>query len=150
MKHFSLTLLLVTLLIAATTANAQTPAKSDATTQTIMQLESSLNDAILKGDAAVVDKIIANDWFAKSGDTNLVTKSQLVDFMKANGSQWASIKDHDVNVRIHDNAAVVEGYSTRGLKGSEAKLNVRFTRVYAKSPAGWQLVAMHVERITQQ
>lgn len=149
MKHVSLTFLLVTLLTAAICASAQTPAKSDETTQTIMQLENSLNDAILKGDAAALDKLISSEWFAKSGDTSLVTKSQLVDFMKANGSPWASIKDHDVNVRIHDSAVVVDGFSTRGLKGSEAQMNLRFTRVYAKSPTGWQLVAMHFERINQ-
>ena len=142
-----LTFLFVMLFVVAACVNAQTP---DATTQTIMQLENGLNDAILKGDAAALDKLIASDWFAKSGDSSLVTKAQLVDFVKANGSPWASIKDHDVNVRIHDSAVVVDGYSTRGLKGSEAQMNLRFTRVYAKVPAGWQLVAMHFERISQQ
>src|SRR5690349_16133434 len=140
-----LTFLFVILFVAATVVNAQT----DATTQTIMQLENGLNDAILKGDAAALDKLIARDWFAKSGDSSLVTKAQLVDFVKANGSPWASIKDHDVNVRIHDSAVVVDGYSTRGLKGSEAQLNLRFTRVYAKLSGGWQLVAMHFERVNQ-
>ena len=145
-----LTFLLFIFLVTAVFVNAQTPANGDATTQTILQLENGLNDAILKGDAAALEKLIATDWFAKSGDTNLLTKSQLVDFVKANGSPWASIKDHDVNVRIHDSAVVVDGYSTRGLKGSDAQMNLRFTRVYAKLPAGWQLVAMHFERVTQQ
>ena len=150
MKHFSLTFLLVTLLFAATSANAQTPAKSDATTQAIMQLENSLDDALLKGDAAALDKLIANDWFVKSENTTIVTKAQLVGYMKSNGSPWSSIKDHDVNVRIHDSAAVVDGYSSRKLKGSETQLNFRFTRVYAKSGTGWQLVAMHAEKLNQQ
>ena len=145
-----LTFLLFIFLVTAVFVNAQTPANGDATTQAILQLENGLNDAILKGDAAALEKLIATDWFAKSGDTNLLTKSQLVDFVKANGSPWASIKDHDVNVRIHDSAVVVDGYSTRGLKGSDAQMNLRFTRVYAKLPAGWQLVAMHFERVTQQ
>jgi len=150
MKHFSLTFLLVTLLFAATSANAQTPAQSDATTQAIMQLENSLDEALLKGDAAALDKLIANDWFVKSENTTLVTKAQLVGYMKSNGSPWASIKDHDVTVRIHDSAAVVDGYSSRKLKASETPVNFRFTRVYAKSATGWQLVAMHAEKINQQ
>ena len=145
MKHFSLTLLLVTLLVSAQIASGQ----NDATTQTIMQLENGLNEAILKADTAALEKLIANEWFAKASDTRLATKTQLIDFMKSNGSPWASIKDQDVNVRSYDSAVVVEGISTRGLKGSESLLRLRFTRVYAKSSNGWQLVAMHHERITQ-
>jgi hypothetical protein len=145
MKHFSLTVLLVTLLVSAQIASGQ----NDATTRTIMQLENGLNEAILKADTAALEKLIANEWFAKASDTSLVTKTQLIDFMKSNGSPWASIKDQDVNVRAYDSAVVVEGISTRGLKGSESLLRLRFTRVYARSSNGWQLVAMHHERITQ-
>jgi hypothetical protein len=146
MKYFSLTFLLVTLLFAATSASAQT----DATTQAIMQLENSLDDALLKGDAAALDKLIANDWFVKSESTAITTKAQLVGYMKSNGSPWAAIKDHDVTVRIYDSAAVVDGYSSRKLKANETPVNFRFTRVYAKSATGWQLVAMHAEKINQQ
>ena len=144
-----LTFLLSTFLVAATFVNAQTPAGNDATTKAIMQLENSLTDAILKSDAAALDKLLASEWFAKSGDTNLVTKTQLMDFVKANGTPWASIKDHDLNIRVHDSAVVVDGYSTRVTKGGDTPMNLRFTRIYAKSPTGWQLVAMHWERVNQ-
>jgi len=150
MKYFSLSFLLVTLLTSATFSKGQTPANSDAATQAIMQLENSLNDAILKGDAVALEKLLANDWFVRLGDPGVITKSQYVDWLKANGGPYTSIKDHDVNVHLHDNAAVVDGLSTRGLKGGDAVRELRFTRVYAKTPAGWQLVAMHFDRINKQ
>lgn len=149
MKYFSLSFLLITLLASATLSKAQTPATSDAT-QTIIQLENSLNDVILKGDTAGLEKLLAAEWFVRLGDPNVITKSQYVDWLKSNGGPYTSIKDNDVNVRVHDNAAVVVGVSTRGLKGSEAVRQLRFTRIYAKSAAGWQLVAMHFDRISQQ
>lgn len=150
MKYFSLTFLLVTLVVSATLSQAQTPANSDATTQAIMQLENSLNDAVLKGDPAALAKLLADEWFVRLGDSNVITKSQYVDWLKSNGGPYSSIKDQDVSVRVHENAAVVSGVSMRGLKGSEAVRQLRFTRVYAKSAAGWQLVAMHFDRVTQQ
>jgi hypothetical protein len=150
MKYFSLSFLLITLLASATLSKAQTPATNSDATQTIMQLENSLNDVILKGDTAGLEKLLANEWFVRLGDPNVITKSQYVDWLKSNGGPYTSIKDNDVNIRVHDNAAVVVGVSTRGLKGSEAVRQLRFTRVYAKSAAGWQLVAMHFDRISQQ
>lgn len=150
MKYFSLTFLLVTLLISASLSSAQTPANNDATTQAITQLENSFNDAMLKGDSAALAKLLADEWFVRLGDASVITKSQYVDWLKSNGGPYTSIKDHDVSIRVHESAAVVAGVSSRGLKGSDAMRELRFTRVYAKSATGWQLVAMHFDRINQQ
>jgi len=75
---------------------------------------------------------------------------EYVDWLKTNGDPYSSIKDHDLNVRVLDSAAVVAGVSTRGLKGSNGVRELRFTRVYAKSTSGWQLVAMHFDRFKEQ
>lgn len=147
MKYFSLSFLLVTLLISATLAQGQTPA-GDATTQAIMQLENSFNDAMVKADTATLEKILSNDWHINL-DANLINRTQYLDWLKAN-TPYTSIKDHDVDVRVHDSAIVVSGISTRGLKGGTATRELRFTRVYAKSANGWQLVAMHFTRLNQQ
>ena len=147
MKYFSLLFLLVTLSISATLSNAQTPA-NDATTQTIMQLENSFNDAMVKADVPTLEKILSNDWHINL-DANLINRTQYLDWLKAN-TPYTSIKDHDVDVRAYDSAIVVNGVSTRGLKGNTATRELRFTRVYAKSANGWQLVAMHFTRLNQQ
>lgn len=147
MKYFSLLFLLVTLLTSATFSKAQTP-DGDAAKQTIMQMENSFNDAMVKADTATLEKLLANDWHINL-DANLINRTQYLDWLKAN-TPYTSIKDHDVEVRLHDSAIVVSGISTRGLKGSTATRELRFTRVYAKSASGWQLVAMHFTRLNQQ
>ena len=146
MKYFSLTFLLITLFVSASLANAQTPAKSDATTQSIMQLESSFNDAMLKGDAAALEKLLANEWFLQM-EASLIDKEQYAGWLKANGGPYSAIKDSDVNVRLHDSAVVVEGISARTLKDGGTVKQIRFTRVYAKAANGWQLVAMHFDKL---
>ena len=148
MKYFSLAFLLVTFLTSAMISKAQAPANNDATTQAIMQLENSFNEAMVKADAAALEKIVAND-FNVNIDAVLITKSQYLDWLKEK-APYTSIKDRDVNVRFHDSAIVVDGISARGLKGTDAVRQLRFTRVYAKSPTGWQLVAMHFARINLQ
>ncbi|HJT64968.1 MAG TPA: nuclear transport factor 2 family protein [Pyrinomonadaceae bacterium] len=146
MKYFSLTFLLITLSVSANLANGQTPAKSDATTQAIMQLENSFNEAMLKGDAAGLEKLLANDWFLQM-EAALITRDQYADWLKSNGGPYSAIKDNDVNVRLHDSAVVVEGVSARTLKGTDTVKQIRFTRVYAKTASGWQLVAMHFDKL---
>jgi hypothetical protein len=150
MKYFSLSFLLVTLLTSAMFSMGQTPANSnsDATTQTIMQLENSFNDAMVKADTAALEKLLPTDFHVNL-DSILITKSQYLDWLKEK-APYSSIKDTEVNVRFHDSAIVVDGISARGLKGTDAVRQLRFTRVYAKSPTGWQLVAMHFARINLQ
>lgn len=146
MKYFSLTFMLIALFVSASLANAQTPAKSDATTQSIMQLENSFNDAMLKGDAAALEKLLADDWFLQM-EASLINKEQYADWLKSNGGPYSAIKDNDVNVRLHDSAVVVEGVSARTLKGTDTVKQIRFTRVYARAANGWQLVAMHFDKL---
>lgn len=146
MKYFSLTFLLITLCVSASLASGQTPAKSDATTQTITQLENSFNEAMVKGDAAGLEKLLANDWFLQM-ESSLITKDQYADWLKSNGGPYSAIKDNDVNIRLHDSAVVVEGVSARTLKGTDTVKQIRFTRVYAKTANGWQLVAMHFDKL---
>jgi hypothetical protein len=146
MKYFSLTFLLLTLFVSASLANAQTPAKSDATTQSIMQLENSFNDAMLRGDSATLEKLLADDWFLQM-EASLINKEQYAGWLKANGGPYSAIKDSDINVRLHDSAVVVEGVSARTLKGTDTVKQIRFTRVYAKAANGWQLVAMHFDKL---
>ena len=149
MKYFSLSLLLVTLLTSATFSQAQTPANNSDATQAITQMENSFNEAMLKGDAAALEKLLATEWFVNL-DSTLITKLQYIDWLKSNGGPYTSIKDSDVNVTVHDNVIVVTGVSTREPKNGQAATNLRFTRIYAKSPAGWQFVAMHFARIIQK
>jgi hypothetical protein len=146
MKYFSLTFLLITLCVSASLANGQTPTKSDATMQAITQLENSFNEAMVKGDAAGLEKLLANDWFLQM-ESSLITKDQYADWLKSNGGPYSAIKDNDVNIRLHDSAVVVEGVSARTLKGTDTVKQIRFTRVYAKTANGWQLVAMHFDKL---
>jgi len=146
MKYFSLTFLLITLFVSVSLASSQTPAKSDATTQAITQLENSFNEAMVKGDAAGLEKLLANDWFLQM-ESSLITKDQYADWLKSNGGPYSAIKDNDVNIRLHDSAVVVEGLSARTLKGTDTVKQIRFTRVYAKTANGWQLVAMHFDKL---
>lgn len=146
MKYFSLTFLLITLFVSASLAQAQTAAKSDATTSAIMQLENSFNEAMVKGDAAALEKLLAGEWFLQM-EASLITKEQYVGWLKSNGGPYSAIKDNDVNVRLHDSAVVVEGISSRTLKGDTTVKQIRFTRVYAKTASGWQLVAMHFDKL---
>jgi ketosteroid isomerase-like protein len=149
MKYFSLSLLLITLLTSATLAQAQTPPNNSDAPQAITQMENSFNEAMLKGDAAALEKLLAAEWFVNL-DSTLITKLQYIDWLKSNGGPYTSIKDSDVNVTVHDNVIVVTGVSTREPKSGQATMNLRFTRIYAKSPAGWQFVAMHFARIIQK
>jgi ketosteroid isomerase-like protein len=130
----------------ATPANS----KSETPQQTIKRMESELNQAMLQGDAAALERLLADDWIVQNPDTTQNTKAQLVEFIKTADKPWVSIKDEDVEIHVYGNAAVMTGRSTRIRKGREDKpMVMQITRIYARRPAGWRIVGMHFHYLSQ-
>lgn len=132
-------------------AAAQSPSTGQGETaeQTVRRLENELNEASLNGDVAAIERIIADEWVIQSPDTSQNTKPELIAFYKANGKPYVSIKDTGVEVTVFGNAAVVTGRSTRVRKGRDTPLEIQFTRIYAKFPAGWQVIGMHFHPVSK-
>jgi ketosteroid isomerase-like protein len=116
------------------------------TEQIILQLESEGRKATLENDIKANDRLLADNWLNINPDGSITTKAKLLELLKDGSFKIMSIENEEVMVRVYGDAAVVTGRSTTkraGQGGEVVGRQVRFTRVYAKSKAQWQVVSAH-------
>ena len=160
MYKFLLVIALLT--AAATSAFAQTAAKSaarnDSVEQAVLRATQEWLDADERHDRAALDKIIASDFFGTAPGGRTVYKR---DVIPAEGSEGhgLAISTEDVKARVFGDTAVVTG---RGISktppsaapGDAAKPAVRpelrFTVVFVKRADHWQMVAAHLSPVARE
>ncbi|MGH9837108.1 MAG: nuclear transport factor 2 family protein [Blastocatellia bacterium] len=105
-------------------------------------MENERAQAIVRGDAATLERIYADD-FSNVGSSGAVrNKEQLIADNKSGALKVESQTLDNVNVRVYGDAAIVTGLAT--LKGEDKGKDIsgqfRFTRVYVNgmvSGASW-------------
>jgi len=117
---------------------------TSATEQEIKALEEERNRAILRGDAAALERMTADDYTFITLRGELRTKSEIVKGFQSGSFKYESREISDLRIRVYGDTAVVTGRSTQ--KGMENGKNYsgdyRFTRVYVKQNGEWLTVAL--------
>jgi ketosteroid isomerase-like protein len=152
MKHLQLIVLLT--IGMASNALAQSE-KKVAPSQTrierqLIELERQLSDALVKGDAAVLDRLWSNDLVFTFPNGRVSSKAERLAGQKPSdqSSQSTNLNDQ-VKVYLYGNTAVVTVLSTwRGKAGAqEYSDQYQATHVWVKQQGRWQLVAAHVSQV---
>ena len=154
MKHILLSVLLT--MAAATAAPAQAesraaPSKRSAEGQ-LIELERQLSAALVREDAAVLDRLWSNDLVFTFPNGKVSNKAQRLASQKpaASSSQSESeTTNDDVRVYLYENTAVVTVLSTwRGKENNQAySSQFQATHVWVRQQGRWQLVAAHVSPV---
>jgi uncharacterized protein (TIGR02246 family) len=116
----------------------------------VLALNRAWAAAITKGDAAGLDRILAEDVIVTSGSGEI--RSKAAEIKDAAGPPdpdfvWTrSFTTEDVRVRIYRDAAVVTGRAKWGFKykGQEVNQERRYTHVYVKRQGKWRIVAQQI------
>lgn len=138
--------------------------------QEIMKLENELVEAGLRGDAAMTDRLMADDYFfmTRDGVVHENLKAALMVRMKSGESgadllarmkadegdeptpQPAKIDDTQVHI-YGDTGVVIVGatYKSRGKDGRVVEIPARYLHVWACRQGRWRLVAGSSTRIEQ-
>jgi len=148
--------------------HAQNPAnKRDSI---INKLERELASALLKGDTAALDRILANDYIEINAQGGVKKKLDVIALARARSavSQGVSIGPEktvdDLTVRLHGDSALVIGRTTIRYQFMENQTSSsqaqpqgpvivdqeRFIRTYAKVAGRWQLIAWQTTSIAKQ
>lgn len=85
--------------------------------QEIRALEDERNRAILKGDAAALERMTADDYTFITLRGELRTKSEIVKGFQSGSFRYDSRTISDLNIRVYGDTAIVVGRSIQ--KGSE-------------------------------
>lgn len=107
-------------------------------------------------DAAVMDRIEAEEFRIVYPNGTVVSKAQELDSVKKAGSLQGDVKvdTEDETVHIYGAAALVTGnfiqkgrYSAGPKKGQEFRIVERYTDVYVKRDGRWQVVASQLTAV---
>lgn len=152
MKHTLSIVLLITLAASPTHAQVEekaTPATRGAERQ-LIELERQLYDALVREDAAVLDRLWSNDLVFTFPNGKVSNKAQRLAGQKPSAQSAESTNCNDqVKVYLYGNTAVVTVLSPwKGKAGTqEYSDQYQTTHVWVKQHGRWQLVAAHVSQV---
>jgi ketosteroid isomerase-like protein len=140
---------LVCLLHPCVLVFGQTASSAPSSEREIRALEDERNQAILKGDAAALERMTADYYTFITLRGELRTKAEIVKGFQSGSFKYDSRTISDLKIRIYGDTAIVTGRSTQ--KGSENGKDYsgdyRFTRVYVKQKGQWVTVALQTTLI---
>ena len=152
----TLTILVFVLVIAAQYATAQATQKGSAREQAaaiseIKALEEARNQAVVKGDAAALDRMTSDDYTFITLRGEMRSKADIIKGFASGSFKYESRQISDLNVRIYGDTAVVTGRSVqKGVEnGKDYSGAYWFTRVYVKQKGKWITVALQTTLIQQ-
>ena len=111
----------------------------------LTRLETVWNNAHLRGDAAALDKLWADDLFVTVPDMPAMNKEESLAVWKSGKMKFDIYKTSDLRIRVYGNSAVVTGQLVR-IRDSNSKVfedDWRFTKVYVRRRGRWQVVTWH-------
>ena len=123
--------------------------KTDA--QEISDLLDQYNDALLKKDAAALERIWADDLSFVNPRGQLLTKKERVENIKTGATALKSADVSEKQIRMYGNSAVatlivkINGQYS----GEEGGGEFRITTVWAKPKGTWQMVAVQMTPIVK-
>ena len=137
----------------ANNANAAAPAANAAAIETdLKKLANDMSAAQVKGDAAALDKMWADNYTFVGPDGSIATKAQRLDSMKSGDTKIESLAYDEMSVRSNaeGTGAILIGRATvKGVNlGKPANGQFRMTQVWSKTKDGWRLASGQVTAIT--
>jgi len=134
-------------------ATAQTATKKSAAAAEVLALEKKIEDAVVRGDIAFVDSVLASDFSFVHGDAwttggKPLAADDKAAFLKRVASKEYLVHDLDgVKVEVHGDLVITYGryvslFMPQGRDAAPGKLNsIWFERVYAKRNGQWQFLS---------
>jgi hypothetical protein len=127
----------------------------------IRALEAQLSRAVVAGDRAFFERVLAGDFTHTSHSGKFKTRAEWMAEDKSESRRtkpqvgktvYEAFDVDDLAVRVYGETAVVTGRSTpkgRTAKGEPMRGQYRFLRVWVKQSGGWRAVAFQGTRIAE-
>jgi ketosteroid isomerase-like protein len=138
-----LALLLVVVSVLQTTPGAEV--KRDDDQKELDRLEAEWNAAHIRGDAAVLERIFADDLVVVVPGMRVMTKADSLGMFASRRMKFDRYQTSETTFRTYDETAIVTGRlrRTRVIAGAMADDDWRFTKVYLRRAGRWQMVSFH-------
>jgi ketosteroid isomerase-like protein len=159
--RYSVLLILVGICVTGPGSVKADDQKATTTEREIRELEGELSRAVLRGDRAFFERVLAEDFTHTSHSGQFKTRIEWMSENKFESHEgkpepgkthYDAFEVDDLAVRIYGETAVVTGRSTprgRTAKGDPIRGRYRFLRVWVKRGGRWQVVAFEGTRIAE-
>jgi len=109
----------------------------------VLKVEQELNHAVLKNTGSTLDRLLADEmvWLTSSGE--MLTKSQVLDEIRAGKQSEFSIRADDKQVSVHGDTVIIYSNSKgrASVTAKDGSSTSRVTEVFVKLGGHWKLVA---------
>ena len=124
-------------------AGDQAPADTDLTT--LARLEADWNEAHVRGDAAALDRLFADDLVVVVPGMRAMTKADSLGVFASGRMKFDRYETSETTFRVYDTTAIATGRlgRTRIIAGRSVDDDWRFTKVYVRRAGRWQVVSFH-------
>ena len=113
--------------------------------QQVLQAEKDRFAAMVKGDRAALEKLLADDLTYTHSTALLETKEQFIKSVTSGNIDYVSIvpSESDSKVRVNGNSAIVTGVAAVNVidNGKDRKIRIRYTTAYTNRGGAWLLQA---------
>jgi hypothetical protein len=138
MKRF----VLIALMLSCVSAVSAQMGKME---QQVLQSEKDRFAAMVKGDRAALEKLVADDVTYTHSTALLQNKKEFIDSVLGGTIDYVSItpSEPDWKIRVNGNTAIVNGVAAVNVidTGKDRKIKIRFTTVQTNRTGSWQLQA---------
>jgi ketosteroid isomerase-like protein len=151
-RCFAMGIAALVMLAAIASVHAMPRAERHETRHEIDHLEDAWRDAVLKGNIAAMDALLADDYMAITPTGILQSKDQALANLRAGTVHFNSIDLSDRKIRLYGTTALVTSRAEVTATGSDGNISgsYRYTRVYVKDAHGaWHIVSFEASRIKE-
>jgi len=116
----------------------------------LIRLEEEWHNAYVRHDPAPLERILADEYVAISGNGGRHNKALAIEGLKTDTATYEYSTPYDLDMRFYGNTVVVVGRTKekgRNQNGTEFTAEYRWTDVFVKRQSRWQCVAAQVARI---
>ena len=130
-------------------AAADSPSTTGAE-QEIRDLERKFEQAVLKGDVAFFERVLAKNFLHTTQTGKMRDREQWLANHKAGQSNYDALNVDQLTVHIYGDSAVVTAVikpTGRDSQGKPIEGQYRYLRVWSKQSGAWQVVAFQSTRV---
>ena len=122
---------------------------SDTNTAVFNRLEADWNSAHMRGDAAALDRIFADDVIVVVPGMPTMTKASSLGVFASGRMKFDKYETSDTTVRLYESTAIVTGRlrRTRTMGDRTVDDDWRFTKVYVRRDGQWRVVSFHASNV---
>ena len=117
--------------------------------QTIIDLDRKRMHAMATKDYATLEVVLGDDLVYTHSSARLDTKASIIGNMKSGSTVYTSVEPSEVKAQDLGDVVVLTGVAQIKVVsgGKPTAFGVRFTDVYARRGAKWQMVAWHSAKL---